>query len=114
MPQYLPLTSFDFTDLCGVKLFMLTSVFLNKITIKFNSFSIVCFLQTLSKMLANCTNTGNRLVQVGVEDVSAMGVDELCHLFQKNVVLDSRLLEELRTNVFSFSCMVLLLPYVIC
>ena len=23
-------------------------------------------------MLANCTNTGNRLVQVGVEDVSAM------------------------------------------
>ena len=40
-------------------------------------------------MLANCTNTGNRLVQVGVEDVSAMGVVELCRLFQEqNAVSD--------------------------
>ena len=71
--------------------------------------------KTLSKMLVNCTNTGNRLVQVGVEDVSAMGVDELCHLFQeKNVVSDGRNLEEFQTNAFSFSYMVLLLPYVMC
>ena len=66
---------------------MLTSVFLIKITIKFNSVWIVCFIQALSKMLANCTNTGNRLVQVGVEDVSAMGVDELCRLLQKQNVV---------------------------
>ena len=46
-------------------------------------------------MLANCTNTGYRLVQVGVEDVSAMGVDELCRLLQEqNVVSDGRNLEE--------------------
>ena len=56
-------------------------------------------------MLANCTNTGNRLVQVGVEDVSAMGVDELCRLLQEqNVVSDGRNLEEFRStgNAFSF------------
>ena len=56
-------------------------------------------------MLANCTNTGNRLVQVGVEDVSAMGVDELCRLLQEqNVVSDGRILEEFRSigNAFSF------------
>ena len=92
---------------------MLTLVFLIKITIKLNSFWIVCFIQTLSKMLANCTNTGNRLVQVGVEDVSAMGVDELCCLFQEqNVVSDGHILEEFRGN--AFSDMVLLLLYVIC
>ena len=66
---------------------MLTSVFLIKITIKFNSVWIVCFIQALSKMLANCTNTGNRLVQVGVEDVSAMGVDEVCRLLQEQNVV---------------------------
>ena len=66
---------------------MLTSVFLIKITIKFNSVWIVCSIQALSKMLANCTNTGNRLVQVGVEDVSAMGVDELCRLLQEQNVV---------------------------
>ena len=66
---------------------MLTSVFLIKITIKFNSVWIVCFIQALSKMLANCTNTGNRLVQVGLEDVSAMGVDELCRLLQEQNVV---------------------------
>ena len=66
---------------------MLTSVFLIKITIKFNSVWIVCFIQALSNMLANCTNTGNRLVQVGVEDVSAMGVDELCRLLQEQNVV---------------------------
>ena len=88
-----------------------------RLTIKFNSFLIVCFIRALSKMLANCTNTGtgNRLVQVGVEDVYAMGVDELCRLFQeKNVVSDGRILEEFRSNAFSFFFMVLLLPYVIC
>ena len=62
---------------------MLTSVFLIKITIKFNSVWIVCFIQALSKTLANSTNTGDRLVQVGLEDVSAMGVDELCRLLQE-------------------------------
>ena len=66
---------------------MLTSVFLIKITIKFNSVWIVCFIQALSKMLANCTNTGNRLVQVGLEDVSAMGVDEVCRLLQEQNVV---------------------------
>ena len=66
-------------------------------------------------MLANCTNTGNMLVQVGVEDVSAMGVDELCRLFQEqNVVSDGQILEEFRSNAFCFSYMVLLLPYVMC
>ena len=73
--------------MCGVKLFMLTSVFLIKITIKFNSVWIVCFIQALSKMLANCSNTGNRLVQVGLEDVSAMGVGELCCLLQEQNVV---------------------------
>ena len=53
-------------------------------------------------------------MQVGVEDVSAMGVDELCHLFQEqNVVSDGRILEEFRGNAFSFSYVVLLLPIVI-
>ena len=55
-------------------------------------------------MLANCTNTGNRLVQVGVEDVSSMGVDELCRLLQdQNVVSDGCILEEFRSigNAFS-------------
>ena len=66
-------------------------------------------------MLANCTNTGNMLVQVGVEDVSAMGVDELCRLFQEqNVVSNGQILEEFRSNAFSFSYMVLLLPHVMC
>ena len=64
-------------------------------------------------MLANCTNTGNRLVQVGVEDVSAMEVDELCCLSQEqNMVSDGHILEEFRGN--AFSDMVLLLLYVIC
>ena len=79
--SYLPLTSFDFiTNLYGVKLFMLTVPVprhpLSRLTIKFNSFSIMCFIQALSKMLANYSNTNNRLVQFGLEDVSAMGIDE--------------------------------------
>ena len=46
-------------------------------------------------MLANYSNTDNRLVQVGLEDVSAIGVDELCRLLQgKNMVSDGRILEE--------------------
>ena len=68
---------------------------LSRLTIKFNSFSIVCFIQAVSKMLANYSNTDNRLVQVGLEDVSAIGVDELCRLLQgKNMVSDGRILEE--------------------
>ena len=82
---------------------------------KFTSFSIVCFSQALSKMLANCTNTGNRLMQVGVEDVPAMRIDELCRLLQEhNVISEGRILEKFRSNAFFFSYMVLLLSYVIC
>ena len=55
----------------------------------------MCFIQALSKRLANYSNTYKRLVQVGLEDVSAMEVDELCRLFQEqNLVSDGRILEE--------------------
>ena len=56
---------------------------LSRLTIKFNSFSIVWFIQALSKILASYSNTDNRPVQVGLEDVFAMGVDELCRLLQE-------------------------------
>ena len=69
---------------------------------------MVCLSQALSKMLANCTNTGNRLMQVGVEDVSAMRIDELCRLLQEhNVISEGRILEKFRSNAFFFSYMVL-------
>ena len=56
-------------------------------------------------MLANCTNTGNRLMQVGVEDVSAMRIDELCRLLQEhNVISEGRILEKFRSSLMhSFS-----------
>ena len=56
-------------------------------------------------------------MQVGVEDVSAMRIDELCRLLQEhNVISKGRrlILEKFRSNAFFFSYMVLLLPYVIC
>ena len=54
-------------------------------------------------------------MQVGVEDVSAMRIDELCRLLQEhNVISEGRILEKFRSNAFFFSYMVLLLPNVIC
>ena len=51
-------------------------------------------------------------MRVGVEDVSAMRIDELCRLLQEhNVISEGRILEKFRSNAFFFSYMVLLLPY---
>ena len=51
-------------------------------------------------------------MQVGVEDVSAMRIDELCCLLQEhNVISEGRILEKFRSNAFFFSYMMLLLLY---